>query len=69
MKQTGSKSSSVQNTKSVPKSTIQKSSASKPTNKNSKGGKGVTAEKYKINAITKDNFDISSKKENITEIG
>lgn len=41
MKQTGSKNSSVQNTKSLPKSTIQKSSTSKQTNKNAKGGKGA----------------------------
>ena len=67
MKQTGSKSGTIENTKSLPKSTVQKSSASK-ANKNAKS-KGPPAQKYKISAITKDNFDISTKKENITEIG
>ena len=42
--------------------------ASKQPNKNPKG-KGPPPQKYKINAITKDNFDVGTKKENITEIG
>ena len=50
--------------KSIPKSTTQKNTlASKPggamANKNA-------PPKYKIDAITKDNFDLSGKKENIT---
>jgi hypothetical protein len=62
MKQTGSKqSNTVQNSKSIPKSTVQKSVISvkkgdKPGNKN------AAVSKYKIDAITKDNFDVSSKK-------
>ena len=54
--------------KSIPKSTIGQrgAAAGKKGDKNS-GGKG--SNKYKIDAITKDNFDISGKKENITEIG
>ena len=41
MKQTGSKSSSIQTTKSLPKSTLQKSTTSKQTNKNTKAGKAA----------------------------
>ena len=61
MKQTGSKSDSVQNSKSLPKSTVQKSVASKQPNKGAKA-KGPPPQKYKINAITRDNFDIGTKK-------
>lgn len=50
--------------KSIPKSTIGQKGGKKIDRNGSKA-----ANKYKMDAITKDNFDISSKKENITEIG
>lgn len=59
MKQTGSKSGTIENSKSLPKTTS-KPSGNK-ANKNAKS-KGPPPQKYKMTAITKDNFDISTKK-------
>lgn len=52
--------------KSIPKSTIGQRGAAKKIDRNS-SSKAVS--KYKIDAITRDNFDISTKKDNITDIG
>ena len=67
MKQTSTSKGNTAGGKSIPKSTIgQKGGAGKKMDRN---GSSKNANKYKMDAITKDNFDISSKKENITEIG
>lgn len=62
MKQTGTKqNNTVQNSKSIPKTTIQKSVAS--VRKGEKlGNRSVSVSKYKIDAITKENFDLTGKK-------
>ena len=51
--------------KSIPKSTAQKSSASKNLAPGLSKNKQPTI-KYKIDAVTRDNFDIGNRKENIT---
>lgn len=51
--------------KSIPKSTAQKSMVSKKPGQGSSNNKNQPP-KYKIDAITRDNFDVSTRKENIT---
>ena len=68
MKQTGTKTNKT-NSKSIPKNTGQKSLQSKQVSGKNSKQKGAIGQKYKINAITKDNYEISYRKDNITEIG
>ena len=69
MKQTSvsTQNNTAQGSKSIPKSSLQKSvTTAKKAEKS--GAKNAPVSKYKIDAITKQNFEITSKKENITEI-
>ena len=68
MKQTAAKTNKT-NSKSIPKNTGQKTLQSKQASGKNSKQKGATGQKYKINAITKDNYDIVYRKDNITEIG
>ena len=67
MKQTSTSKGNTGAGKSIPKSTVgQRGPGAKKMDRN---GSSKAANKYKMDAITKDNFDIASKKDNITEIG
>lgn len=64
MKQTGTKqnTTSQQQSKSIPKSTVQKGNVTGIKKSDKSNAKGAAPSKYKIDAISKNNFDISTKK-------